>query len=900
MVASSRAPAVAVVAAAAAAAAIAYWLKIRQELSRKRNKRIGQGISKLARQIQELLETRKPRRIDGLQPEMYKLPPFIPKSTWTCLGDALRDCETLDVQEVPGERFITLRLDGSGFSKLTRRMTALGVFSGGYSAEFAEIMRECCQSLMTKFNAACGYTQSDEMTLVIPAASIVRGEQQCHSHSGRVLKICTLAASHVTSLFNYRIQELFAQKGLCMEASGLATFDCRMGSFATMEEALSLILWRAADCGVNGVTDAVHKSKIPGARKIEGKATGEKLQWLAQNGLLPLQAHQAYGSYFVRSLRPHEGVNPKTGEMVQTLRSSIQELPEANVLCLAENAIDDTLRFLDAAFCAEAFWTSQARVGAAAEAAISVLLRQNAVTMATRIAAGLVALEEEFDRAADAESEAESKALQSFYFRVARLRSAVAFLLARFALDAKETSEGLRLQHAMVSLDQSIKGYVEEGVDLGCPNLDRPKMGWKVPYSHWWVYCVRKVSNDFGLCSMNELQAKLLKRRSVVEECGANYESVPTLRKEEDALTQATTVSTAATPLKTCAAVFKRTPSPCGGDFQAAIERRRATVDGDGQTFESTPTTKTADVTSSASTPTGASPAGIKPSCGTVDFKKRIDQQRASVDGGAQTFESRPSEHCADAGMAVPNAGGSSGQVFESTPEKTTADCVSSIRSAMQLPELPELQLPASPVQEQEPGDQDQEAGDDEEEEAEEAEVSDGSPTNKEPKTTLTASNRRVLWLVGLAHPLQDEFESDPFAVAAPGCSPVTLRLRADGQRCHLELSGPEDASGSYEVKLFVGKGWRKKSFRMWQANESLSEAFDTARSDEPQLDPLRCHFAGMKRNPKHWQLNVAAEVIFKDKALMSLGSNYFTKTSATVSGEVASCLAIAFVLPPR
>ena len=30
-----------------------------------------------------------------------------------------------------------------------------------------------------------------------------------------------------------------------------------------------------------------------------------------------------------------EGVNPKTGETVQTLRSSIQEVPEANVLCLA-------------------------------------------------------------------------------------------------------------------------------------------------------------------------------------------------------------------------------------------------------------------------------------------------------------------------------------------------------------------------------------------------------------------------------------------------------------------------------------------------------------------------------------------------------------------------------------
>ena len=161
MVASSRAPAVTVMAAAAAAAAaFAYWLKIRQGLARKRDKHISQGISKLARQIQELLETRKPRRIEGLQPEMYKLPPFVPKSTWTCLGDALRDCETLDVQEVPGERFVTLRLDGSGFSKLTRRMTALGVFSGGYSTEFAEIMRECCQSLMTKFNAACGPAKS--------------------------------------------------------------------------------------------------------------------------------------------------------------------------------------------------------------------------------------------------------------------------------------------------------------------------------------------------------------------------------------------------------------------------------------------------------------------------------------------------------------------------------------------------------------------------------------------------------------------------------------------------------------------------------------------------------------------------------------------------------------------
>lgn len=30
-----------------------------------------------------------------------------------------------------------------------------GAFSEGYSGEFAQLMRECCQSLMVKFSAIC-------------------------------------------------------------------------------------------------------------------------------------------------------------------------------------------------------------------------------------------------------------------------------------------------------------------------------------------------------------------------------------------------------------------------------------------------------------------------------------------------------------------------------------------------------------------------------------------------------------------------------------------------------------------------------------------------------------------------------------------------------------------------
>lgn len=293
-------------------------------------------LSRLASELQELLVSRKPRRIEGITDELYELPPFIPKAVWTSLGDTLQSFERPEVQKVSGERYITLRLDGSGFSKLTRRLCTAGALSDGYSEEFADIMRECCRSLMAKLNAKCAYTQSDEMTVVIAPASIVRGEQQCHTSGGRVLKLCTHAASHVTALFNYRIQALFGAKGIQMDESFLAAFDCRLGHYATLDEAMALVLWRAADCGVNGVSDAVHKSrgKILNAKQVMGKSKEEKLQWLAANHMLPLKPHQAYGSYFVKVRRTREGINPRTGQTATSLRSTIEEV-HGNVLRLA-------------------------------------------------------------------------------------------------------------------------------------------------------------------------------------------------------------------------------------------------------------------------------------------------------------------------------------------------------------------------------------------------------------------------------------------------------------------------------------------------------------------------------------------------------------------------------------
>ncbi|CAL1138927.1 unnamed protein product [Cladocopium goreaui] len=292
---------------------------------------------------------------------------------------------------------------------------------------------------------------------------------------------------------------------------------------------------------------------------------------------------------------------------------------------------------------------------------------------------------------------------------------------------------------------------------------------------------------------MNELQQKLSKRRTYVEESGLKFESQPAAHEA--------VMGTPSSPYKTCAAP----PKHCGVgvDFQAAISRRRATVDGDGETFESTPSVKTADAV--ASPALSMSPPGFVPKGGSADFKKVIDQQRATVDEGAKTFESLPAER--------------------------TADCVSSIRSeTMQVPLLAE-KFQAQDAQDEltdadgtpHGADVDAEDDGDESDGASQAHADPEEPT----KTVLTVTPARVSWLVGLSHPLAAEYHSDSFAIK--DCEPVHLRLETLDGGCRLSVQAPEGVEQDLQVKLFVGKGWRKKAFRTWNGDSaSIVEDFGT------------------------------------------------------------------------
>merc|ERR1712048_1480208 len=170
----------------------------------------------------------------------------------------------------------------------------------GFSQVFASCMQSSLEALMEHFQGRLGYTQSDEMIVFIAPASVVRGEQQPHQRNGRVAKLTSLAASFVTAHFIMQLAVKCQEKGVGLEdlSQILPHFDCRVGHYSSWEEAQALLLWRAYDCSVNGVSDAVHQIKSSG-KQIQSLNVSLKLEWLWQKGRLPLPRHQAYGSLYV-------------------------------------------------------------------------------------------------------------------------------------------------------------------------------------------------------------------------------------------------------------------------------------------------------------------------------------------------------------------------------------------------------------------------------------------------------------------------------------------------------------------------------------------------------------------------------------------------------------------------
>lgn len=317
------------VAACLAGSALAYFYLQRRRRQRK-PPQAEPDAAAAAESIVAALKRYQPDTVPEMDPSLHYMAPHVPKVQWTALGDLVASRERLTAGSIPGERWISLRLDGSNFSKTVKALRRSGVLEDGHSARFAEAMQASLRALMVDTSAALGYTQSDEMVVFIPPTSIIRGERQPHLRNGRVGKLSTLAAGLVTARFLLALAQQPEGGGdvLASLTRALPHFDCRAASWESWEEAQSLLIWRAYDCSVNGVSDAVHHLKgMPSRNEVQRKGRRDKVEWLWRQGLLPLPRHQAYGTVLARAKRVVDGHNPKTDTVVRTLRGVIEPVP---------------------------------------------------------------------------------------------------------------------------------------------------------------------------------------------------------------------------------------------------------------------------------------------------------------------------------------------------------------------------------------------------------------------------------------------------------------------------------------------------------------------------------------------------------------------------------------------
>ena len=154
------------------------------------------------------------------------------------LGDRLKAFEGLETNQlfIPNLP-IYIRLDGRSFSKFTKGLVR------PYDERMSALMIATTKYLVEQTHATIGYTQSDEISLVLKntygKGCIFNGKKQ---------KIVSTLSAMASAFFNSKLKEYLPEKdGL------LPTFDCRAFNVPSVDEATNCILWREQDATKNSI-----------------------------------------------------------------------------------------------------------------------------------------------------------------------------------------------------------------------------------------------------------------------------------------------------------------------------------------------------------------------------------------------------------------------------------------------------------------------------------------------------------------------------------------------------------------------------------------------------------------------------------------------------------------------
>lgn len=232
------------------------------------------------------------------------------------LDKQMREFEQSLDRTMPDDIYLVARLDGHGFTRLTKTDWDL---KKPFDERFKDVMCITLRRLMEcNFKVVFGYTQSDEISLLFHCDDKIFGRKE--------RKLLSILASEASVAFS-------------MAAGRRGVFDCRLVPLPSADNVIDYFRWRQEDCLRNALEAHCYwllrgngLTPSDANRTIAGMSNENKKRLLEENGVyfddMPLWQRRGIGMYFCQREQP--GYNPKTGAVTTCMRRILvtdQQLP---------------------------------------------------------------------------------------------------------------------------------------------------------------------------------------------------------------------------------------------------------------------------------------------------------------------------------------------------------------------------------------------------------------------------------------------------------------------------------------------------------------------------------------------------------------------------------------------
>ena len=170
---------------------------------------------------------------------------------------------------------VGVRIDGRAFHTFTKH------FKKPFDQSLSEMFRYTTKALVKETGAVIGFTQSDEISLVLyeedPKSQLF--------FDGKIYKLTSVMASIATAAFNkmYLVYLVDHESDVAGVVWQLPTFDCRVWQLPTKWEAVNMLLWREKDAKRNSISSAAQA--LYSDKELHGKTSSQQQEMIFRKGI---------------------------------------------------------------------------------------------------------------------------------------------------------------------------------------------------------------------------------------------------------------------------------------------------------------------------------------------------------------------------------------------------------------------------------------------------------------------------------------------------------------------------------------------------------------------------------------------------------------------------------------